>query len=67
MDKVDISFYQAEKGKVLGKQTMVVHYGKCQSERTFEWAEIEAYKNDKSQIVSDWVFDSLDQMGEKCD
>jgi hypothetical protein len=66
-DKVDIDIIQAEKGKVFGKQTMIVYYGKCQSERTFEWAEMQAYNEGKPSTIKDWVFESIDQMSEKCD
>jgi hypothetical protein len=66
---VHIDFRQSEDGEVLGKQIMVVQYGKCQIERVFEWKDVESFTVGDEGIIQEWFDDSLDRMIEdrKCD
>jgi hypothetical protein len=68
-EKVDFDFLQDEKGKVLGAQTLVVYYGKCQAQRSFKFKDIQAFNEGKSGEISEWMGDMIDQMSEggKCD
>jgi hypothetical protein len=68
-DKVDISITQNDKGKLDGEHTITIHYGQCESIKSFKWKEIELYKEKGNIEIDEWVIKSIEDMdvGGKCD
>jgi len=68
-EDVDFDFPQAEKGKVLGDQILIVYYKKCQAQKTMTWKEVESGKLSDGTPFREWMVEKVKEMdaGGKCD